>query len=138
MKSQHQQPINNNNTKSLPLNQQKSLSFPFNQADPKAPSQSISFVPRPKPAPGEDILYQWRLARKMEKAKESEKIFSKLPHMAAHGSVIPTDVPDVLGRREAQDENKEITNRHQGNNKQIKIINTKKYIHCLFNERKNL
>ena len=31
--------------------------------------------------PEEDILYQWRLARKMEKARQGSGTFSKLPYM---------------------------------------------------------
>ena len=34
-----------------------------------------------RPRPEEDILYQWRLARKMEKARQGSGSFSKLPYM---------------------------------------------------------
>ena len=49
-------------------------------------------LPRQKPAPEDDILYQWRLARKIEKARQGTGVFSKLPHLKSGGS---NRVPDT-------------------------------------------
>ena len=51
------------------------LPFSHSAAEPTLPT------PRPKPAPEDDILYQWRLARKMEKARQGDNAFQKLPFM---------------------------------------------------------
>ena len=54
--------------------------LPFSHSATEAKSSALP-TPRPKPAPEDDILYQWRLARKMEKARQGDNAFQKLPFM---------------------------------------------------------
>eukprot|EP00112_Aurelia_sp_Birch-Aquarium-sp1_P022326 Seg626.5 transcript_id=Seg626.5/GoldUCD/mRNA.D3Y31 product="Proline and serine-rich protein 3" protein_id=Seg626.5/GoldUCD/D3Y31 len=71
----------------LPSQRQKSLhsepriaTLPFSHSATEDKSSALP-APRPKPAPDDDILYQWRLARKMEKARQGGNAFQKLPFM---------------------------------------------------------
>lgn len=54
--------------------------MPFSHSATEDKSSALP-APRPKPAPDDDILYQWRLARKMEKARQGGNAFQKLPFM---------------------------------------------------------
>ena len=42
---------------------------------------NIKTVHQQRVHPEDDILYQWRLARKMEKARQGSGAFAKLPYM---------------------------------------------------------
>eukprot|EP00794_Sanderia_malayensis_P011347 gene11347-12530_t len=67
-------------------------SLPFSSSTKEQGVLYSSHIPAPltgdpapsrqsKIAPENDILYQWRLARKMEQAKQVEKAFEKIPHL---------------------------------------------------------
>ncbi|XP_065056274.1 uncharacterized protein LOC135684579 isoform X1 [Rhopilema esculentum] len=58
---------------------------------PHANTRNDVLLPRQKPAPEDDILYQWRLARKIEKARQRTDPFSKLPHLKSGGSKLAPD-----------------------------------------------